>query len=442
MFAEPSAEGGLMQRYENYKPSGVKWIQQIPAHWEIRANRTLFRERNEPGNFVLPILSVSLHSGVSDSENGDVDDARTRNRIADRSSYKRVRQGDVAYNMMRAWQGAIGAVRTEGMVSPAYVVAAPRLAINGDYFEYQYRTAAVIREMDRFSKGITDFRKRLYWNEFKQLSTIVPPREEQDRIVEFLDQKIAEIDTAISKKEKLIELLQEQKRILIEQAVTLGLNRDVSMSDSAVPAIGKIPRNWSLRKLKHVCSYQEGPGIMAADFRSEGVPLVRIAGIKDDVVTLDGCNYLHESKVGQRWAHFRLNAGDLVISGSASSGTVSEVTEVAAGAVPYTGLFRMIPDPILLSKEFVKLYFSSRSFNEQMSLFKTGVGLQHFGPSHLARVWIAVPPLNEQEAITSTVRTNIFHLDLTSNSIRRSIIKLAEAKASLISTVITGNIKI
>lgn len=202
------------------KKSGIAWLGAIPSHWKLLPNKALFRERNEFGKPDLPILSVSLHSGVSDQEQDETENIRAKIRIEDKTSYKRVFPGDVAYNMMRAWQGAIGVVRVDGLVSPAYVVAAPRSEIHGGYFEHLYRTEGFIREMDRFSKGITDFRKRLYWDEFKQLVTLLPPITEQIAIAEYVErvgQKTAQACASVLAE---IEKLQELRRVLVAQTVT------------------------------------------------------------------------------------------------------------------------------------------------------------------------------------------------------------------------------
>jgi type I restriction enzyme S subunit len=202
------------------KDSGVEWIGEVPEHWVVVRNYVIFEERNEPGNDHLPILSISIHTAVSSGELSDEDNIRGKIRIEDKSSYKAVKINDVSFNMMRAWQGAIGAVRTNGMVSPAYVVAKPKIEIDADFFEFQYRTANFIQQMDRFSKGITDFRKRLYWQEFKQLVTVLPPLREQKAVSEFIINLDGKINKAISLKQSEIEKLKEYKATLINSAVT------------------------------------------------------------------------------------------------------------------------------------------------------------------------------------------------------------------------------
>lgn len=202
------------------RDSGIEWIGEIPAHWSVMANRALFRERVEPGREDLPLLSVSIHSGVSEEEISEEENIRGRVKIEDKTKYIRVRPGDIAFNMMRAWQGAIGAVRVEGMVSPAYTIAAPRPSLDARYFEYQYRTPGFIQQMDRYSKGITDFRKRLYWDGFKQLITLLPPIEEQRTIVEFIEQAMLKQNAAVALLEQQITKLKEYKSTLINSAVT------------------------------------------------------------------------------------------------------------------------------------------------------------------------------------------------------------------------------
>lgn len=132
----------------------------------------------------------------------------------DRTKYKRVYPGDLVYNMMRAWQGAFGAVRVEGMISPAYVVAKPKdgIEIDSRYMEALLRTPEATEEMHRYSRGIVDFRLRLYWPEFKNIRICLPPIEEQKEIADFIDRKSQEIDLLINKKEQFISELENYKK--------------------------------------------------------------------------------------------------------------------------------------------------------------------------------------------------------------------------------------
>ena len=204
------------------KDSGVEWIDVIPDDWAIFRIANLYDERIEKGSEELPILTVSINTGISDHEIPDDEKSRVFLRSEDRTLYKRVCPGDLAYNMMRAWQGAFGAVRVEGMVSPAYVVAKPKTTgiLDSRYVEALLRTPSAIEEMHRYSRGITDFRLRLYWPEFKNIRICVPSNKEQIEIADYIDAKAAEIDALIQKKQQLLETLESYKKSLIFEYVT------------------------------------------------------------------------------------------------------------------------------------------------------------------------------------------------------------------------------
>ena len=202
--------------------SGVDWIGQIPDEWAVFRIANLYDERNERGAEDLPILTVSINTGISDHEIPDEEKDRVVVRSEDRTLYKRVCPGDLAYNMMRAWQGAFGAARVDGMVSPAYVVAKPKMPgiLDSRYVEALLRTPSAIEEMHRYSRGITDFRLRLYWPEFKNICVCVPSLKEQIEIADYVDSKTAEIDAIIHKKQLLIGELETYKKSLIFEYVT------------------------------------------------------------------------------------------------------------------------------------------------------------------------------------------------------------------------------
>jgi len=202
------------------KDSGIAWLGEVPAHWETYRLGALFREVNEPGADDLPVLSVSIHSGVSDRELGEDDLDRKVSRSEDRSKYKSVAPGDLTYNMMRAWQGAFGSVAVTGMVSPAYVVGRPKKDFLTSYVEWVLRMPVAASEIRRHSRGITDFRLRLYWEEFKEIKIALPPKREQLEIAEFVRGVSARIDSLQLQAEHNIVLLQERRSALISAAVT------------------------------------------------------------------------------------------------------------------------------------------------------------------------------------------------------------------------------
>ncbi len=202
------------------KDSGVEWIGEVPEHWEVRRMATLFREAIRPGDPSLPILSISIHDGITDEEVAAEDRDRRVSQIEDRTKYKRVAPDDLAYNMMRAWQGAFGAVTVDGLVSPAYVVAEPTDEFRTGYIEHLLRTPSAIEEMRRYSRGIADFRMRLYWDYFRDLKVCLPRADEQDVILARIGTETRRIDMLTGKTQLSIDLLKKRRSALITAAVT------------------------------------------------------------------------------------------------------------------------------------------------------------------------------------------------------------------------------
>ena len=202
------------------KDSGIEWLGDVPEHWEVRRLGTLFREVSDEGEADRPILSVSIHDGVSDRELDEAEMDRKVTRSDDREKYKSVESGDLVYNMMRAWQGGFGTVTVSGMVSPAYVVARPREPFSTQFIEQQLRSPQAIEEMRRYSRGVTDFRLRLYWDEFKSISIVLAPKAEQKAIETLINKENCKIDALATEAKRAIALLQERRSALISAAVT------------------------------------------------------------------------------------------------------------------------------------------------------------------------------------------------------------------------------
>jgi type I restriction enzyme S subunit len=201
-------------------PSGVEWLGEVPKHWEVCRVGSLFKEASDVGEDGLPILSVSIHDGVSDRQLDDEERERKVTRIEDTSKYKKVIPSDLVYNMMRAWQGGFGAVLVAGLVSPAYVVARPRRPLVTKFIELLLRTPAAIEEMRCHSYGVADFRLRLYWDHFKTLRVALPPLAEQREIVEAAQHETESMDALVKVIEAQNEKLAEYRSALISTAVT------------------------------------------------------------------------------------------------------------------------------------------------------------------------------------------------------------------------------
>jgi type I restriction enzyme S subunit len=218
----------------------------VPAHWGIKRNGQLFWQRKETGFADLPILEVSLRTGVRIRR---FDGTARKQVMSDRSKYKHAARGDIAYNMMRMWQGAVGVSPEDGLVSPAYVVASPFADVEPKYFSELFRTAAYMGEVDAHSHGIVKDRNRLYWEDFKQIYSICPPLGEQRAITRFIGHIDLMMGRHIRAKRRLIELLEEQRQVIAANAVTGGIAKDVNLVQCDVETLEVIPSTWTVRPL-------------------------------------------------------------------------------------------------------------------------------------------------------------------------------------------------
>ncbi|WP_199437689.1 restriction endonuclease subunit S [Vibrio owensii] len=167
--------------------------------------------------------------------------------------------------------------------------------------------------------------------------------------------------------------------------------------------LGLIPEGWEVMGLPSGTLFREGPGILAKDFHEKGVPLIRLAGLKNGVSLLDGCNYLDPEKVDKKWKHFLLQEGDILLSSSASLGRVAEVTKQSENSIAYTGIIGFRPIEGVTTRKYLKYFIQSQNFQRQIEAFGVGSVLKHFGPTHLKKMWILLPPISIQDKFEQLV---------------------------------------
>ncbi len=199
------------------RPSGIDWLGEIPAHWEVRRVATLFKQRDERSQPELPLLEVSINAGVIVRE---FSNEKIEGTASDFNMYKVARRGDIAFNKMRMWQGAVGVAPVDGLVSPDYTVAEAASCLRPEYAGLLFRTDTFSAECGRNSQGITWDRLRLYWDGFRDIFMPLPPLAEQDAILEAVQAEASKIDCLRTATEHSITLLKERRGALIGAAVT------------------------------------------------------------------------------------------------------------------------------------------------------------------------------------------------------------------------------
>lgn len=199
----------------------IEFLENIPEHWETRRAKTLFTPRDERGFDQLPLLEVSLNYGVRLREqNTD----RTAWVASDLTEMKRVAEGDLVFNKMRLWQGAIGRSEFEGLVSPDYIVLEPHSNVSTDYYSQLLRTEAYKTEVNRRSYGVVDDRNRIYWKQFGDIPLLHPPLEEQNNIINKLQYSNTQTEELQSDIKLVIKLLKEKRQAIVTKAVTGQIN--------------------------------------------------------------------------------------------------------------------------------------------------------------------------------------------------------------------------
>lgn len=430
-------------RYPKYKDSGVEWLDSIPSHWEVVRAAHLFKEVAEQGSEDLPILSVSIHHGVSDNELNDEELDRKVARSDDRMKYKRVQPGDLVYNMMRAWQGGFGTVRVTGMVSPAYVVARPKSQFSTVFVEHLLRTPNAIEEMRRHSHGVTDFRLRLYWDYFKDLYLALPPQDEQLAIIRFLEREVAKIDGLVLAQQQLIELLKEKRQVIICQAVTRGLDPNAPMKNSGVEWLGEVPEHWAVVPLRTTAKLESGhtPSRSRPDWWIDcHIPWFTLADVWQ--IREEGREVVYETKelvsdIGLENSSARLlPAGTVMLSRTASVGFSAIMGVDMATTQDFAN---WICGPRLSNRYLLKVF---RAMTGEFRRLMMGSTHNTIYMPDIAAFRVPLPPKSEQDAIVASIDDTISKLDDLTAEANAVIDLLQERRVALISAAVTGAIDV
>jgi len=434
---------GVHATYPAYQESGLPWVPKVPQGWNVLRNGRLFAHRVQTGFPDLPILEVSLRTGVRVR---DMENLKRKQVMSQKEKYKRAAKGDIAYNMMRMWQGALGPAPVDGLVSPAYVVVKPFEEANSAYYSYLFRTDAYMREVNKFSRGIVADRNRLYWDEFKQMPSLVPPRAEQDQIVAYLRAQDVHIVRLIKAKRDLIGLLTEQKLRIIDQAVTRGIDSSVGLKPSGIEWLGDVPRHWDIALVKHVTDVR----FSGVDKHSHDHELpVRLCNYtdvyKNDKITGD-MDLMQATATAGEITRLTLNAGDVIITKDSETPDDIAVPAWVPVGLPgvacayHLGLLR--PEPGRIEGEFLFRAIGSARIAEQFHVLATGVTRFALGKHDVKNAVIPLPPIGEQKVICKWITDECKPLEEAILRAEDEIKLIREYRERQIADVVTGQVDV
>jgi len=437
-----------LRPYTALRDPKVEWLGEVPEHWKVLPNRALFREvknRNCPDE---QMLSVTIKRGVIRQATFLEDGSKKDGSNQDRSNYKLVQPGDIAYNKMRAWQGSVGVSNYRGIVSPAYVIMRSREGNVPRYFHYLFRTPHFAKEAECWSYGITSDMWSLRPEHFKMIYTPQPPIDEQAAIVRFLDHTSRRLNRAIRAKQKLIALLNEQKQVIIHRAVTRGLDSDVPLKPSGVPWLGDIPEHWEIRRFRTlVHRIDQGISPLAEGFLAEGPSWG---------VLKAGCvnrGLFRETEHKRLAETFRIDPdivvglGDVLVSRASGSpalvGSVGKVESLNYQLILSDKTFRPVFRDFICA-DFMVNAMNSRYYREQVEQAISGAeGLANNLPlSSLRSFQFAIPPLETANAVAASLRKTLSGIDSVITRTQRQVSLLQEYRTRLVADVVTGKLDV
>ena len=426
-----------LKPYPEYRDSGQPWFGPIPSSWQARGARTLFTEVTNVGHDDEDMLSVTIGRGIirqSELINGT---SKKDSSNLDKSRYKLVEPGDIAYNKMRAWQGAVGLSQHKGIVSPAYIVMRPR-AGSGIYFHHLLRTPGFAKEAERWSYGITSDQWSLRSEHFKMIYLPFPPEGEQAAIMKYLGHANARIDRAIAAKRKLIALLEEQKQAIINQAVTRGLDPTVPLKDSGIPWFGQIPAHWQVRKLRSLFRRQ-GSGTTPPDEGDYGggVPWV-MSGDLNDTIILTTKRTITSAALRRVSSLNLYPHGSLVVAMYGATIGKTGMMETAAATNQACCVFYEPSADV--DTRFAQ--FAVRTGKPGLLVAAFGGGQPNVNAEVVKQLRLPVPPLDEQILIATHLDRSGGQFTVGTDRLLRQIELLREFRTRLTADVVTGQLDI
>lgn len=426
-----------MRRYESYKDSGVEWLGEVPSHWESFPLFVQAKISSITNHIDKELLSVYLDRGVV--RFSDVDEKRTNVTSLDLSKYQLVRKGNLVLNNQQAWRGSVGVSSYEGIVSPAYLILELSNKFDPHYANYLFRNGSMVSHYLIASKGVGTIQRNLYWGNLRRTPIFIPPLSEQQKIAQFLDDKTAKIDQAVDLAEKQIALLKEHKQILIQNAVTRGLNPDVPLKDSGVEWIGQVPEHWEVKKITHIfpnIGSGTTPNSSDPNFYEGNINWLQTGDLTDGYIYKTSKTITHKAlKTYSTLKIYPKNSLVIAMYG-ATIGKVGllqiETTTNQACCVLSAAL----------NIEMKFIFYLFQGIKESLVAMSYGGGQPNISQEKIKSLKLPFPNMSEQQRIADYLDTQTAKIDQAIALKTVHIEKLKEYKSVLINDVVTGKVRV
>ena len=436
-----------LKPYPAHTPSGVEWLGEIPAHWEVRrlkylatVNDEALPETTDPdmGITYVDIGNVDSVGGITGTEDLVFENAPSRAR-------RIVRQGDVIISTVRTYLKAIARIEPTDanlIVSTGFAVVRPR-HLHYAFVAYALSSPYFVERVVAHSTGVSY--PAINASELACLDIVFPPLPEQCAIAAFLDRETARIDAMVSREERLIELLHEKRTALITRAVTRGLDPNATMKDSGVEWLEEIPAHWDVKRLKYLVGKigsGKTPRGGAERYVDDGVMLLRSQNVHFGKLHLADVAYI-DADTDAEMAGSRVGEGDVLLNITGASlgrSCVARLGGVDANVNQHVCVLR--PNQQQDESEFLAYSIESRSLQDQIFNNENGVSRDALNFEQIGDLVFARPATSEQQAIADFLDRETAKLDALVAKVQEAIDRLKELRAALISAAVTGRIDV
>lgn len=427
-----------MEKYSEYKDSGVQWLGKIPCYWEVKRLGSYFVERKKK-------VSDKDYEPLSVTKNGIIPQLENVAKTNDGENRKQVIAGDFVINSRSDRKGSSGLSNLNGSVSLINIVLKPRNTIDPEYCNYLLKCDSFIEEYYRNGRGIVADLWTTRFDEMKTIKVSIPPLCEQKNVIKYLDKITVKIDEAVAQQQKMIDLLKERKQIIINHAVTKGLNPDVPMKDSGIEWIGKIPMSWKTIRLGY-CAWIRArlgwKGLKADEYVENGYPFLSAFNIQNDKLSWTDLNHINKQRYDES-PEIKLRIGDiLLVKDGAGIGKCARVDEMPYGESTANGSLAFITPNSSCNYKFLYYYIISKSFKEWTGVLINGMGVPHLTQGEIKKMLMPLPPMDEQNQISSYLDSEVNEINKAIDSHNKEISLLRERKQIIINEVVTGKIKV
>ena len=424
----------------------MEWLGDVPDEWDIYPFWHLFNRKEITNKTQEQLLSVYLDRGVIlHSEGGGMVHKPADNL----EKYQLVEVNDFVMNNQQAWRGSVGVSPYKGIVSPAYLIFSFNKKICAPkFFKYFLRDKGVVDQFMIASMSVGTIQRQVKWHLLKTIQLSIPSLIEQNTIANFLDTETARIDNLISKQEKLIELLEEQRKSIISHAVTKGLNPDAPMKDSGVEWLGDVPEHWTVLKNRHIFNFSKGLSITKENLQESGIPCVSYGEVHSkfgfefnpeiDDMKFVSEEYLKTSK------NCLLNSGDFIFAdtsedfeGSGNFSYLNSNSQVFAGYHTVIARLKSKQKP-----RFFAYIFDSNAHRKQIQTQVKGIKVFSITQGILKDIYSWLPPVHEQDLIVEYLDNECKKISLLKAKQIELIEKLKAYRSSIISHAVTGKIDV